>query len=226
MFELFDPHADYRVTAHNLPHWYQPGVTYFVTFRTSDSLPMSLIGLWHRKRSDWLQRHGIDPAKSDWRTQFELLPTRTRRDFHEQFSAEFLGLLDRGHGACLLRDPQLSAVVGRSLLHFDGERYSLGDFVVMPNHVHLLVGLHGETDIEEICASWKRFTAREINRLCGRTGRFWQEESFDHLVRSQEQFVAIQRYIAENPRKAGLLDGQFLHYRPGDEELKSKLRGP
>jgi len=83
----------------------------------------------------------------------------------------------------------------------------------MPNHVHLLVGLLGDTEIVAQCKSWKKFTAREINRRLGQKGRFWQEESFDHLVRSPEQFEAIQRYIADNPRKARLRDTDFYRWK-------------
>jgi type I restriction enzyme R subunit len=68
------------------------------------------------------------------------------------------------------------------------------------------------TEIETQCRSWKSFAAREINRKLSRRGRFWQEESFDHLVRSLEQFEALQRYIADNPKKAHLSSGEFLHY--------------
>jgi putative transposase len=87
----------------------------------------------------------------------------------------------------------------------------MGDFVVMPNHVHLIVGLLGETDIEAQCSSWKRFAATRINRELGTSGRFWQEESFDHLIRSAEQFESIQRYIADNPRS--LHPDDCVHYQ-------------
>ena len=83
----------------------------------------------------------------------------------------------------------------------------------MPNHVHLLTCLLGSTEIEDQCYSWKKFTAAKINKALRQRGRFWQEESFDHLVRSPEQFDYFQRYIAENPRKAGLQAGEYLHYR-------------
>ena len=86
-------------------------------------------------------------------------------------------------------------------------------YCLIPNHVHLLVCLLGDTHIEAQCTSWKRFTATQINRHLGRRRRFWQEESFDHLVRSARQFEAIQRYIANNPRKARLRESQFHYWR-------------
>ena len=107
--------------------------------------------------------------------------------------------LDKGLGACVLRRPELSKIVADSLLYFNGDRYHIGDFVVMPNHVHLLVCLLGDTDLLKQCHSWKKFSAGKINKVIGKTGRFWQEKSFDHLVRSPEQFCAIQQYIRKNP---------------------------
>jgi putative transposase len=210
MFELFDPQGELRISAgSSLPHWYQPGVTYFVTFRTEDSIPTAVAKNWRRRRDDWLLRHGVNPAALKWQDALDVLPRAQRREFHDTFSREFLEHLDRGHGACVLRRPELAQIVANSLLHFDGDRYELSDFVVMPNHAHVLVGLLGETEIEAQCYSWKKFTATKINKILGRTGRFWQEESFDHLVRSADQFEAIKQYIAANPRKAQLKPGEL-----------------
>ncbi|HSQ54279.1 MAG TPA: transposase, partial [Gemmata sp.] len=99
------------------------------------------------------------------------------------------------------------------LKYFDGQRYHLAAFVVMPNHVHLLLGLIGDNTTTGICYSWKKFTATRINRLLRRTGHFWQGESFDHIVRSPEQFDYLVRYIANNPAKAALKTGEFAHYQ-------------
>jgi type I restriction enzyme R subunit len=133
-------------------------------------------------------------------------------EFHREFSREFMEYMDRGMGECVLQRPELSELVAEALLHFDGQRYEMGDFVVMPNHVHLLVCLLGSTDVEEQCHSWKKYSAGKINRVLGRKGRFWQEESFDHLVRSTRQFDALRAYIAANPAKAGLAAGHYRHY--------------
>ncbi len=212
-FELFDPDGDVRIARGRLPHWYQPGVTYFITFRTCDSIPRAVAEQWGQRRDDWLRCHNIDPAQADWAQCLRRLPETQRRAFHRQFSQEFLEYLDRGHGECLLRRPELAEEVARSLRYADGQRYRMGDFVVMPNHVHLLVCLLGDTELEAQCYSWKKFTATRINRLLGRSGHFWQKESFDHLVRGPEEFERFQQYIAENPRRAGLREGQFLYYR-------------
>ncbi len=98
-------------------------------------------------------------------------------------------------------------MVADSLRCFDGDRYDLGDFVIMPNHVHLLVQFVGEGRLKKQCQSWKHFTAREINRSLGKAGHFWQGETYDHIVRSEFDFDRYRKYIAENPVKAGLKEG-------------------
>ncbi|MCI0378663.1 MAG: hypothetical protein L0215_13735 [Gemmataceae bacterium] len=211
-FELFDPTSEFTVREGNLPHWYQAGVTYFVTFRTEDSVPVELADSWYRRRFEWLTRHGMD-SQANWKAFLRQLPEGLQREFDRTFTAEFMEYLDRGYGSCVLKRPELARIVGDSLQHFDNQRYHLGDFVVMPNHVHLLVCLLGGTEIEAQCYSWKKFTAGKINRVLGSSGRFWQEESFDHLVRSPEQFEFLKRYIADNPIKAGLQLGEFLYYQ-------------
>ncbi|MBI3862255.1 MAG: transposase [Planctomycetia bacterium] len=212
LFELFDRESDVRITAGNLPHWYQPGVTYFVTFRTEDSIPKDVVELWYRRRNDWLLRHRINSHDPNWKAKLRALSFAQQQEFHATFSQEYEECLDRGIGACVLKRPELAKIVADSLRHFDGDRYHLGDFVVMPNHVHVLVCLLGDTEIESQCYSWKKFTATQLNRALGNPGRFWQEESFDHLVRSLDQFEYLQRYIAANPIKARLAVGEYVHY--------------
>ena len=207
---------DLLITVGNLPHWFQPGVTYFITFRTDDSMPADVLELWCRRREDWLQRHGIDTRTSKWLDKLHALPTAQLKEFHNSFSRELMAQLDKGHGECVLKRPNMAKIVAESLRYDDGKRYLLGDFVVMPNHVHVLSCLLGETDLEKQCFSWKKYTATRINRSLGRSGRFWQEESFDHLVRSPEQFEYLRKYIAENPIKAGLQEGEYLYWRSSD----------
>jgi REP element-mobilizing transposase RayT len=212
MFELFDPKQDYVVRQGTLPHWFQPGVTYFITFRTQDSVPQSLLRSWHRRRDDWLRRHGIHPAATNCRQQLRASP-ELEHEFNSKFTRVFMEYLDRGYGACVLRNSQAAELVAKTLRHFDGNRYELDSFVVMPNHVHVIAGLLRATEIEAQCQSWKRFSAGKINRLLGRSGRFWQAESFDHMIRSPDHFEYFQRYIAENPRQAHLRPGEFLYWK-------------
>ncbi len=217
MFELFDPAAEVQITSGNLPHWFQPGATYFVTFRTEDSIPQDVASRWRQERSDWLHRHGIDAGAADLEHQLGRLSPEVVREYHSRFSIAYLNYLDQGYGECPLREAELAGIVGDAFRHFDGQRYWVSDFVVMPNHAHVLVGLIGEHALANVCYSWKKFTALQINRRLGRSGRFWQEESFDHLVRSPEHFERFRRYIAENPVRAGLRSGEYLNYSRGNK---------
>jgi len=215
-FRFFDPKQEFAVTYGKLPHWEQDGVTYFITFRTADSLPSSVMRLWERQRDDWLRRHGVEPGRNDWHVAFERLAEATQQEFHRMFAAKLEGYLDECHGECLLKRPALAKIVADALTHFDGVRYHLGEFVVMPNHVHVLVCFSPRVRMLKQCYSWKHYTSGQINRALGRSGEFWQKESFDHLVRDADHFARFDTYILDNPRKANLKAGEFHHYRCPD----------
>lgn len=213
-FRFFNPAEKVTVTQGHLPHWDQAEATYFITWRTADSMPRDVWLKWRHERDGWLLEHGISPLAKDWRRQIEELSEEERNDFR-QFPRRLENEMDACHGECVLRQPKLASQVVEALRFFDGSRYLLGDFVIMPNHVHLLVsGLSRNVMLKQV-ASWKKWSALKINEALGRGGRFWQDESFDHLVRHQAAFEKLRRYIAENPAKAGLREGEFLYWRRG-----------
>ena len=96
-------------------------------------------------------------------------------------------------------------MVQAALLHFDGERYWLSAWVVMPNHVHLLVTPCISWSLSRIMKDMKSFTSREANKLLGRRGQFWMEDYFDRYVRDAKHFANAIAYIENNPVKAGLV---------------------
>jgi len=210
---LFEPRDEYGVVERRLPHWCQAGTVSFITWSTWDSMPARVLEEWLAGREAWLRRHGIDPSRADWETSLSALPDIVIREFKRQLSDRWSDHLDALHGACVLRRGELARMVADSLVHFDGERYVLTDYVVMPNHVHLLAAFPDEEAMLSQCESWKHFTARGINRTLGRKGRFWQPDAFDHLVRSVEEFEHYRSYIAENPIRARLRPGEFIHER-------------
>jgi type I restriction enzyme R subunit len=110
----------------------------------------------------------------------------------------------------VLARKEIAQVVHDSLLHFDGERYELLDFVIMPNHAHLLATFPDKASMVAQCDSWKHYTAREINRHLGKSGRFWQQDAFDHLVRHAGQLRRLRDYIAQNPMQAHLAPRQAM----------------
>ncbi|WP_386780497.1 transposase [Luteolibacter ambystomatis] len=197
-----------------LPHWSQEGAVHFVTFRLHDSIPAAALERWHRERAEWLAVRGEAPDRDGW---FERLSPDHRREYSRRFGRAVEDEMDRGMGSCVLRQPEHARIVADALEHFHGERYVLGDYVIMPNHVHLLVMPGAEQRIGAILQSWKSFTARAINERAGRRGALWQRESFDHIVRNRRQLDRLAGYIAENPIKAKLPAGEYLH-RPVEWE--------
>ncbi len=116
--------------------------------------------------------------------------------------------MDAGLGACWLRDNTLRTVVADALLHFDKVRLEMHAFTVMPNHVHVLFQPGEGYEPENLASSWKRYTALNLNRIIGCAGQFWQAESWDRIVRDQDHFRTIVRYIARNPMQAHLTPSQ------------------
>src|SRR5262249_2289062 len=152
------------VVERRLPHWSQAGTLAFITWRTWDSIPEAVLRRWLDSRDAWLRRNGIDPAKPQWRDRLPQLPRELVTEFRATMSNRWHSHLDACHGECVLRRRELADVVVDSLRHFDGVRYDLTDFVVMPNHVHLVAAFPDEGAMTAQCDSWKHFTATRINR--------------------------------------------------------------
>jgi replication-associated recombination protein RarA len=177
-----------RLRGGNLPHWRQDGALYFVTWRTVDSIPRERVDQWMEQRDAWLKVHPAAWSLGDEEEYYRLFPDRWE------------AWLDEGHGECLLARPEIRQIIEEVLRHDDGTKYRLEDFIVMPNHVHVLVSPRGKHTLSEITQAWKSTAAHRVNKLLGRTGTFWQKESFDHIVRSAEQAQKFRQYIQENPR--------------------------
>jgi putative transposase len=209
---VFDPKVEVRISAHCRPHWSQAGAVVFITFRTRDSIPREVVERWDREKREWLRDRGKDNG-AHWSVIVPTLSEGERAEFNKTFNRCREAFLDSCHGRCLLRRPELSKIVAASLLHFDGARYRMGDFVVMPNHVHLLAVFPTEDAMREQCDSWLHYTAVQINRAIREKGKLWQQEPFDHLVRSAEQYEYLRQYIANNPQTARLKPGEYYYRR-------------
>ena len=207
---FFDPHDDLLITQRKLPHWAQDGTVVFITWRTVDSMPKDVIERWLAGRNRWLAAHEIDPTQKDWKTRVQELPAELMAEFHDLFTTRWHDELDACYGDCVLERAEIAQIVRDSLLHFDGDRYEMQDFVIMPNHVHLLATFPDKASLLAQCDSWKHFTARAINHRLGAHGRFWQQDAFDHLVRHEAQFQRLRKYIADNPFQARLAPERAL----------------
>jgi putative transposase len=195
---FFNPYAEIQHTENRLPHWQQEGAVYFVTFRLADSVPSRLLNQWRDEREGWFRVH-----PEPWSFEIE-------REYHQRFSGAIERWLDEGHGACLLRRHDCAEIVAETLRHFEGERVMMISFAVMPNHVHALFVQNPEWSLEKLIRSWKGFTARQLNKLLGRSGSFWQRDYFDRLVRDENHFANCVRYIRRNSAKAHLSKAECI----------------
>ncbi|TDU64275.1 type I restriction enzyme R subunit/putative DNA methylase [Prosthecobacter fusiformis] len=161
-----------------LPHYDHAELVQSVTFRLADSLPKEKLLEWEHLLKSLDDRERI--------RQIELY-------------------LDRGSGSCVLRRQECAEIVEKALLHFEGQRYQLIAWCIMPNHVHVLMKTFMGHPLGRVVHSWKTFTAREINRLLGQSGPFWQEDYYDTFMRDEEHQYNEVLYIESNPVKAGLV---------------------
>jgi REP element-mobilizing transposase RayT len=97
--------------------------------------------------------------------------------------------------------PDERGVVVQSLRFFDGKRYEVEAYVVMDDHVHVVVHPHESEKLEAIVHSWKSFTANRLQRVSHRSGKVWQPEYFDRLIRGEVEMREKMEYILRNPQK-------------------------
>jgi REP element-mobilizing transposase RayT len=195
-----------------LPHLETTQAIYFVTFRLDDSLPSKLLFLWKEELQRNRHRHKDDQAKV---LQIE-----------RQYISKIEKHLDTNEGACWLKDPRIATLVARALRYFDSQRYFLYSWTIMPNHVHVLFELYDSFQLKTILHSWKSYMAHQANLVLGRSGRFWEPEYFDRLIRSERHFEFCVRYILNNPVKAGLCEKMEQWLWSGcSGEIQDKMKG-
>lgn len=116
-------------------------------------------------------------------------------------------ILDQARtGPLYLRQPEMALMVADAIQYRDQQlhHHILHSYVIMANHVHLLIT--PRVDVSKLMQSLKRYTARQGNRMLGLTGRrFWQDESYDRVVRDGGEFRRIRNYIRMNPVNVGLV---------------------
>jgi putative transposase len=189
-----------QVYRRRLPHWHPAGASIFLTWRLYGSLP-------HRQNA---------------------LPENSQTMEGQRFLVLDRQLDSASSGPTWLKDPNVAACVADALSigEKQWELYELFAWVVMSNHVHVLLNPHKA--LREVTRAVKSTSARQANRILGRSGfRFWQEESYDHWVRDAKEFDRIVRYIEANPLRARLVErvedwpwssgsARFCHGQVGD----------
>jgi putative transposase len=210
----------------NLPHIQPEGAELFSTFRLANTLPRPLLDQWKedKKRLVAAVERSRDPVER----------SRRQAALNRAWFSRMDHCLDRAqNGPLWLREPRVAQMVANALHHLDGKKYDLIAYSIMPNHVHstfipLFTAPLGRASLPDrttehekapargrnageschslasIMHSLKGYTASRCNRLLGRTGPFWEHESFDHWVRDEAEESRIVEYILNNPVKAGL----------------------
>jgi len=111
----------------------------------------------------------------------------------------------------LLARKDVADIITEVLMYYHGLRYNLMAYCIMPNHVHAVLQLSfddkgGMFPLSKVTQNWKRYSARQINQLFNTEGTFWQPESYDHLIRNEQEYVHYIEYTLDNPVKARLVD--------------------
>ncbi|MES2997277.1 MAG: (E)-4-hydroxy-3-methylbut-2-enyl-diphosphate synthase [Verrucomicrobiota bacterium] len=201
--------AVHKTDASFLPHWQLDGGAYAVTFRLADSLPKEVWEKYHRRR-DALHMKLAEFSRAGGSRSLLGQILEVRKQLAEIHETEIDPELNRHHGSAIFRDARFAEIMRDCLLYFDGERYDLLAWCVMPNHVHVVVRTHKGFPLEQIVHTWKSFTAHEINKTRGAEGGMWQKESYDHLIRDGEDLRNQVSYVLRNPGRAGLQDWDFV----------------
>ena len=168
----------------NLPHFYPEEAAYFVTFR-----------LHHTISTIELERlHPLNPG------------VRSSNEAHAKYFKEYDFILDAArHGPKYLERPDILNIVTSRLMFAADQWLDMIAFTIMPNHVHFVAKLKGTESLSEVMRSIKGSTAREANKVLGKTGPFWQAESYDRVVRDGRLGNCVY-YILSNPVTAGLVN--------------------
>lgn len=213
-------------TEGSLPHFHPPGATLFVTFRLADTIPRSVLQMYHAQK-DWWQGETRRIRGLKLPDDAPEMAAHERRllEFRRQWFAKFEDILHKAEtGPTWLRAEPLAKLVVDALHFRDGQVYRLDAYCVMSNHVHAVFApfltaeelreillpeglrfISEHPPLDRIMQSLKGYTAWQCNRALARKGVFWQQESYDHVVRDDAEFDRIVKYVLQNPVKAGLV---------------------
>jgi REP element-mobilizing transposase RayT len=187
----------------HLPHFHPPNGTFFVTFRLKGTLPRFVA-------------EDLGKSRAERRKQqtYRRLPNGTShaKEWNSlQLFEKFDSMLDLySEGPLWLKEPEVARLVADAIHFRDGLRYDLVAYCIMPDHVHLVFSLEGRPEsstygVARILENLKWYTALKCNQVLGRRGAFWQDESYDRVIRDGKALEYVLRYVLNNPVKAGLV---------------------
>lgn len=165
-----------------LPHCDRVEYQQFVTIRLADALPAS-----------------VHPFLREQRKRLQ----NTEEDLARQRRID--GWLDAGCGSCVLRHEEVALILVESFQYLIAQGHRIDAWVIMPNHVHLLIMLVRGARLSSVMRSFKGFTASRAHKVLGTKGSFWFPEYFDRYIRDAEHYEKAVSYIHYNPVRAGLV---------------------
>ncbi|MFA7056214.1 MAG: transposase [Candidatus Cloacimonadales bacterium] len=165
-----------------LPHYDCEKLYQFVTFRLYDSVPSDVI----IKLKDELSITNETDYKSE---------------YYIELQRRIIEFEDNGYGACYLQIEAIADLVENALKFYDGKKYNLIEWVIMPNHVHVLIEVFENYSLSSIVHSWKSYTASQANKILQRKGKFWMKEYYDRYIRDEIHLARVIKYIQDNPKK-------------------------
>ena len=187
----------------HLPHWQQGSAWCFATLRQIDSVPAEKLKQYQAEKTLW---HAGHPPPLDDAAKIE---------YKKRFPQRFEEWVDQGMGSCVFKDPKNAAILSGAIEFFNGRRYRLAAYVVMPNHAHVLFSPAPGHEIRDIVGSWKKFTALRVNKNLGVTGPLWQQECYDTLIRGEVHFNRCVAYIrGNNVEKAKIFEPGAHGFNP------------
>jgi REP element-mobilizing transposase RayT len=204
----------------HLPHWHPQVAIFFITIRLKNSLPYEIIAALRKERERAkLALHELPESERKGQNKLD----------DQRYFERWEEYLDKAeYGPRWLLHPEVADVVKEALHYRDGKIIDLHAYCIMSNHVHLVFEplrsksdwqsdlQHddlwndkqsdlGHPDVAKILQSLKRYTARQANKILGRQGAFWQDESYDRVIRDNEEYIRTVDYVLENPVKSGLV---------------------
>jgi REP element-mobilizing transposase RayT len=177
-----------QIEGTKIPHWNQVDRVQFVTFRLADSLPQLKLMEYRQEKELWLGQH---PKPWDEAMQEE---------YDAMFTAKLDKWIDAGYGGCILKDSRVRDIVADSIMHLNGDRYDIYAYVIMPNHVHVMLTPRADCTVQHIVGGWKRYSSQQANKLLGHNALVWERNCFDRLMRSAADYDAHISYIVDNPQ--------------------------
>ncbi len=186
----------------DLPHINAYDRYQYITYRLADSLPYEII---ETMRLALLEYYENDRKK--------------------ELTNRINNYIDNGYGSSILAHPLIGNMILKNWQHFSGKLYDLIEWVIMPNHVHLIIKEYKESDINVIIDKWKSYSSKQIIKLSEsitnnvdfyiykkeslnnliKSKKIWQRNYWDHYIRSDEELYNTIDYIYQNPVKAGLV---------------------